>query len=55
MDIIVEEISQYLINYYNKEENEEENKEEINFFGYNTILILNKVEENYWNLIVIFY
>ena len=40
----------YLLNYYDKELKEEE----VQPFQFDTILILNKVEDNYWNLIVIF-
>ena len=50
MDTAVKVFFQYLLYYYEEEQNEED----VKLFEYDTILILNKVEDNYWILIVIF-
>ena len=49
MDNAVESLFDYLLNYYDEEQNEKD----VKLFGYDTILNMNKVEDNYWNLIVI--
>ena len=50
MDTAVKSLFDYLLCYYVEELKEEEVKP----FQFDNILILNKVEDNYWNLIVIF-
>ena len=50
MDTAVNVLFECLLYYYDEDQKEED----VKLFEYDTILILNKVEDNYWNLIVIF-
>ena len=54
MDFIVDHVFTNLTIFCEDTENEEKNEQVINFFEHDSIVVLNKVEENYWNLFVIF-